>query len=183
MADNEVKEVTDKKIEAWLKQLVRSNMSVNVGLVGNPETEGADSDWAAKKGRNAEGQIESTTTSLFMVAAVHEFGSVKRNIPERSYLRSTFDEHKEGMAKIFTAALRMQGATYGSTKPEQEKVFSIVGQWMVDKVKSKFTSNTWAALKDPTRGGRNKEGRAKPLIDTGQLRSSISYEVVEGGAE
>jgi hypothetical protein len=34
-------------------------------------------------------------------------------------------------------------------------------------------------LAGPTRGGRNKLGQARPLIDTGQLRASISYEVLE----
>jgi len=33
-------------------------------------------------------------------AAVHEFGSPKKNIPQRSYLRKTFDEQKEEIERL-----------------------------------------------------------------------------------
>ena len=34
-------------------------------------------------------------SDLAMIAAVNEFGSDDGHTPERSYLRSTFDEHRE----------------------------------------------------------------------------------------
>ena len=34
------------------------------------------------------------------VAAVHEFGSPSKNIPERSFMRSAFNENKKGIVKI-----------------------------------------------------------------------------------
>lgn len=37
---------------------------------------------------------------VIVYAAVHEFGSPKQNIPERSYLRKTFDEKKDEIEKI-----------------------------------------------------------------------------------
>ncbi len=39
-------------------------------------------------------------------AAVHEFGAPRRNIPQRSYLRKTFDEEVENLSKLIEEALR-----------------------------------------------------------------------------
>ena len=38
-------------------------------------------------------------------AAVHEFGSPKKNIPQRSYLRKTFDEQKEEIERLIDAEI------------------------------------------------------------------------------
>lgn len=178
MAGSEVKVVTNKQAEAWLKGLIESNMSVHVGIVGDPATSGADSAESAKKTRDG-----TSRTSLFEVAATHEFGSPKRNIPQRSFLRSTYDEQRDNAYAVFIKALKKQGEEYGASQAEQKKVFSLVGEWLANKIKAKFTRNSWAPLKDPTRGGRNRLGRGRPLIDTGQLRASISYQVVEGDAK
>jgi phage gpG-like protein len=175
---NEVKSMTNKQAMQWLEDMLNSDMSVHVGIVGAPETAGADSGSDFKKTHDGFEPV-----SLFTVAAVHEFGSPKRNIPERSYLRSTFDENKEKVTAVFIKAIRMKGAAYAGSKSEQKEILSSVGQWLADKTKAKFTNNAWTPLKDPTRGGRNKLGRARPLIDTGQLRASISYQVVEGDAK
>ena len=40
-----------------------------------------------------------------LIAAVHEFGSPKKNIPERSFLRKTFDEQKEKIEKLIDAEI------------------------------------------------------------------------------
>lgn len=42
---------------------------------------------------------------VLVYAAVHEFGSPKRNIPERSYLRKTFDEQKEQIEELIDAEI------------------------------------------------------------------------------
>ena len=42
---------------------------------------------------------------VLVYAAVHEFGSPKRNIPQRSYLRKTFDEQKEEIEKLIDAEI------------------------------------------------------------------------------
>lgn len=42
---------------------------------------------------------------VLVYAAVHEFGSPKKNIPERSYLRKTFDEQKEQIEKLIDAEI------------------------------------------------------------------------------
>lgn len=38
-----------------------------------------------------------------VIAATHEFGSFAKNIPERSYLRSTFNEKKKDVEKVMAA--------------------------------------------------------------------------------
>ena len=38
-------------------------------------------------------------------AAVHEFGAPRKNIPERSYLRKTFDEKKDEIERLIDAEI------------------------------------------------------------------------------
>ncbi len=45
----------------------------------------------------------SKSTTLAQVAQVHEFGDPERNIPQRSFLRSTVDEHKGYIAELTIA--------------------------------------------------------------------------------
>ncbi|AIY89894.1 phage virion morphogenesis protein [Geoglobus acetivorans] len=42
---------------------------------------------------------------VVIYAAVHEFGSPRKNIPERSFLRKTFDEQKDEIEKLIDAEI------------------------------------------------------------------------------
>ena len=42
---------------------------------------------------------------VLIYAAVHEFGSPKKNIPQRSYLRLGFDKNKEEIEKLIDAEI------------------------------------------------------------------------------
>ena len=66
-------------------------------------------------------------------------------------------------------------------KMDIDTALGLMGQLVEADIKATFTNNDWPALKDPTRGGRNPDGGAKPLIDTGQLRQSIRYQIVKDG--
>lgn len=105
-------------------------------------------------------------TSVILVGTVQEFGSPTRNIPERSYLRSTMFENRLEY-KRFLSKLGKQIVT---GKLEAVKALNILGLKVSTDVKEKITEIKTPALK-------NREGN--PLIDTGHLRQSITYVVNE----
>lgn len=103
-------------------------------------------------------------TSVIMVAAVHEFGSPARGIPERSFLRSTIIAKKRSYKALFKKLGRkmVQGGT------TMAKALRLVGLAVQGDVQEKITALKMPALK-------SREGN--PLVDTGHLRQSITFEV------
>ena len=170
------RELTNAELEKLLPEIFKGQMALKVGLVAKPDG-GGDAGSAPKESKDKDGNIIfDNDVDLAYVASVHEFGDESRNIPQRSFLRSTYNENDDRIAKLLTIELKQQAAqnTYNP-----EAVLRKIGVWFVGEVKGKFTSNGWPPLKDPFRGGRNFEGDATPLVDTGQLRASIDYELVK----
>lgn len=105
-------------------------------------------------------------TSVIMVGAVHEFGSPSRGIPQRSFLRSTVQEERRGYARIFKK-LSIKIIKGQLTK---KQALGIVGLTVQKDVQKKITD-----IKQPPL----KQREGNPLVDTGHLRQSITYEVTE----
>lgn len=103
-------------------------------------------------------------TSVIMVGTVHEFGSPARNIPQRSYLRSTVESNKRSYKDMFKK-LSIRIIKGQITKKE---ALGLVGLQVQTDVRQKITDIKEPALK-------SREGN--PLVDTGHLRQSITYEV------
>lgn len=109
-------------------------------------------------------------TSTVMVAAVHEFGSATRNIPERSFMRSTLQEQQKkyigmaqrGIDKVVKGQLNIR------------QVAGLIGTEAENDMKDKITDLKTPPLKPRT---IKKKKSDNPLIDTGHLRQSIRYEV------
>lgn len=107
-------------------------------------------------------------TSVIMVGAVQEFGSPSRNIPERSYLRSTIHSKRRGY-KLFLEKLGKKVATGDMTSL---KAMQLLGTKVQGDVQ-----NTIRKLGAPPNAPRTVEekGSSNPLIDTGHLRQSIVW--------
>lgn len=110
------------------------------------------------------------------LAAVHEFGSPSRKIPERSFLRKTAfikaDTYKIWVLKNKDALFK--AITQGKLSSE---VMPKIGALWVSYVLEAFQTGGfggWKALKPRT---IKRKGSDKPLIDTGALMRSITYEV------
>lgn len=103
-------------------------------------------------------------TSVIMVGTVHEFGSPARNIPQRSYLRSTVESNKRSYKDMFKK-LSIRIIKGQITKKE---ALGLVGLQVQTDVRQKITD-----IKEPPL--KSREGN--PLVDTGHLRQSITYEV------
>ncbi|EPS56767.1 TPA: hypothetical protein ACXDAY_003468 [Clostridium botulinum] len=105
---------------------------------------------------------------------VHENGSPLWNSPPRPVLEPAMDNSKEAiaeqMAKVAEAALDNNNLSV-----ELEKV-GMLGQ---NIARDWFTNpeNKWHKNSDNT---IKRKGSDKPLIDTGELRKSITYTIKEG---
>jgi len=103
-------------------------------------------------------------TSVIMVGAVHEFGSSR--VPERSFLRSTVIEKKRDYKALF------RKLTFKIVKGDMDArtALGLIGLAVQTDVQDKITDIDSPPLV-------YREGN--PLVDTGHLRQSITFEVDE----
>lgn len=106
------------------------------------------------------------------IAAVQEFGSPKRNIPPRPAVRQAFENHRGELAALQAKIARalVEG------KLTEARAMQLLGMWAVGAIKATITSEgKFAPLAPAT---IRAKGTAKPLIDTGQLVASVTFQVV-----
>jgi len=110
------------------------------------------------------------------IATVHEYGYPKGKIPERSFIRSTVDQHRaKYQAKKKELALRIVDG-----KITTQAALSGMGEIILSDIQVKISSKIPPPLTDHTKAHR-KHGGDTPLIDTGTLRASIQTRVVLQG--
>jgi hypothetical protein len=104
------------------------------------------------------------------IAAVHEMGAPSRGIPARPFLIPTMQNNAEKyttlMAQGFRNALQ--------DKEKAAEVYEKIGLVASSDVKDYIVSGQFVPLKQST---IDRKGSSKPLIDTSEMRNSISYEV------
>jgi hypothetical protein len=123
------------------------------------------------------------------LGAVHEFGSMARGIPARSFIRKTmFQKRDEFLQKINSNAQHWITVLRDSGMKGTMTQWAIQWQaWVWDCFDGRGFGS-WAALSPKTvaaRLSRMKKNNSKtkpkksdtPLIDRGHLRQSIKYEV------
>lgn len=133
---------------------------------------------AARRGKN--GSIRTTDQPLAVIAAIHEFGL--GNMPQRSFLRSAYDENKPTIDKmvdnIATGAIK--GMSVGTALNQLgNEVQGMVQNKIVD---GPFVPNSPATYKRKEKYGSNGQ-KPRPLIDTGHLHQSIRYVIEKGGSD
>lgn len=116
---------------------------------------------------------DGDTITLAEIATVNEFGSSDGRIPARSFLRSTADARRIELNAVKRAALR----SVASGKRTTEEALNLIGQWFAAAVQRTITE-----LRSPPNAPSTiaRKGSSKPLIDTGQLRQSITWAVRMG---
>lgn len=120
------------------------------------------------KGKNAD------HITLVELAAIHEFGSPAAGIPERSFIRSTFYVRRVEALRSMCARLAKAVVTDGL---DPKRALGMLGAWAASQVKETITEiDIPPPLADST---VQAKGSSKPLVDTGQLKNSITYEVVD----
>lgn len=111
-------------------------------------------------------------------ATANEFGAGR--IPERSFMRSTYDEKIEETKKLMRKYILSYLLKIGSGKIEY-RALKVGAAYMSAMIKEKIsTSKSWAKPNSPlTIALKSKGKRIKdtPLINTGALRNSITYKI------
>lgn len=102
------------------------------------------------------------------IGHIHEYGL--GNSPQRSFLRSTFDEKRDAYIRLFR--LSFSRAAHGLCTGKEAVEF--VAMKAVADVKRKIRSNIPPPLAEST---VERKGSSTALIDTGQLINAIDYEV------
>lgn len=116
------------------------------------------------------GAKEDNGMSIALIASVHEFGSPKRNIPERSFLRAGIRASTEDISKIAARQLKLI-AKDQQTPSNAIQMLGLAGQAAVQKY---IRHGDFEPLSPRT---IEAKGSDKPLIDTGNMLQSITYEV------
>jgi hypothetical protein len=122
---------------------------------------------AAEGGAAAKG---SPGVQVIQVGTWNEFGTER--IPSRSFIRAWFDEYL-GQNKAIAKRLAMVAVRTGKSGTLLDKL----GVLFVGQIQRRI-----AAGIDPANAASTikRKGSSTPLIDTGQLRSSITYRTENG---
>ena len=111
--------------------------------------------------------------SLVEVGAVHELGSRDGRIPERSFMRSTFDARRDDYERGFKRSL-------GRVVDGTADIDTELGR--LGLVVAGDIQETIATLTDPplAQVTIDRKGSSKPLIAEGRLKASVDSEVRRG---
>jgi len=129
---------------------------------------------AGKGGDTSHTDDSTRKMSIADIAAIHEFGSPKRRIPERSFLRSTFEENRNRYVNLLGRLLRQ----LAEGKMGVEKLLNVLGLKISTDVRKKITVEGVKPKNAPATIAAKKSDR--PLVDTGQLARAITYAVERG---
>lgn len=130
------------------------------------------------QGQQAAANYQGTGLTISQIATIHEFGKVIQQpkmrrtivIPERSFLRATIDQYQSAIGK--RDALLAKGFLLG--KFSLREAMELLGTYVVGLIKQRIANG----ILPPNRPSTIARKRSsKPLIDTGQLRNSITYKV------
>jgi hypothetical protein len=146
--------VTDK--DRGAKELLRrlaKRTTVRVGVIGSE---------AAKEHGEGATNVD--------VATFHEFGL---GVPRRSFIADYVDENNTDIAE----KIRKTGKLIIKRELTPEQAFGRLGLYIQGEIQQRIADGIAPPLSEMT---IERKGSSTPLIDTGQLRSSITYEVDDG---
>ena len=117
-------------------------------------------------------------TNKMRVFLLHNFGFWTKKdvikIPERSFIRSSFDENKDEIHATGEDLIDM--VIDGSL--EVYKFYEMLGETSVNAIKQFIIEGIDPPITQLTID--NKKGKSTPLINTGRLVNAIDYEIVGG---
>lgn len=119
---------------------------------------------ASKNGMH-EGGINMAT-----LLAIHVLGAPSRGIPQRDPLRPPLIANAQRYTDLL--AIGLKNALADGTDPKL--VYEKIGIVATNDVKDYFITGNFKALSEKT---IKAKGSSKPLIDSGEMRNSITYEV------
>jgi len=168
----DVKDI-DRGFNDMLLLDVRLPKAVDIGLFGD-----TDSDIVKYASANEFGVGKSASShgGTQMMAMMSRAAGVKvKYIPERAFMRTTFDREKDNIIIDVKKMIDMYSKGYVK---DVKKYFSIIGSKMKTAIqKTITTASTWAVPNAPATIKKKKS--SKPLIDSGRMRAAITYKVIK----
>lgn len=140
--------------------LARVHAAVRVGVQGQEAS-------AGKTGPDGGAGL-----TVAEVASFHEFGL---GVPRRSFIADYADETMDRQRE----RLRVIARRVGRGAPLETELDRL-GLRIVGEIQARISKNIPPKLADSTRDRKNS---SVALINTGQLRSSITHRVVQGGGD
>lgn len=110
------------------------------------------------------------TMSMSLLANIHEFGSPSRNIPARPFLIKTLKDNQEKYVDL----IKSNTWKMITRKLDPDVFLARLGMLAVRDVQAYMVNGQFKPLAEITIA---RKGSSKPLIDTGQLRQSITYQI------
>lgn len=111
------------------------------------------------------------------LAIIHEFGSPAAGIPERSFVRSTFESKR---AEYLALLRRFAAQVYEGKSLTWRRAFGLVGAKAAADIKNRVTQG--AGIPPPNAPATvASKGSDRPLVDTNQLVNSVTWAFVKGG--
>lgn len=151
-------EIKRNRLLERLRELGATQKTVAVGVIG----------------ARADEQHQKDEATVAEVATWNHFGT--DTIPARPFLTIALERHKAEIAHIQKRLAR--GLVEG--KLELDQALGLLGETVVNAVKQTIADGV-----SPPNSQRTieRKGSATPLIDTGQLRGSISYVIREANPD
>jgi hypothetical protein len=110
------------------------------------------------------------------IAVVHEFGA--GIVPERSFVRSTFDARREELVEL--GKKLMTGVIDGKIK--LKPALDVMGSTLATAMKRKITEG--AGVPPPNAPSTvAAKGSSRPLVDTGRMLGAITWASIVGGVK
>jgi len=120
-----------------------------------------------QEGTIKAGEVKSML-DLVRIGAIQEFGAPKRNIPQRSFVRSTFDNRKSNLLSICQS--QYKNVVLG--KLPAKKALGIIGEYLTNETKMAIKNRIPPPNAPMTIA---QKGSDVPLIDTAQMIQSIQH--------
>lgn len=155
-----------------IEQELNTYYSAQVGILG-AKSKGRKNTVVTKSGKRIRGKADSSQTNA-EIGLLHEKGSKSRNIPRRSFLEVPISiMFPKFMNKIGERLI--ENLTTENLKQTYQKI-ALIGEHIVLKAFNTKGYGKWAPNSPAT---IRRKGSSMPLIDTAQLRKSVSSRVVK----
>jgi len=120
------------------------------------------------------GTLRKGEMTNVILGTIHEFGAPSVNIPSRSFIRSTVDKNR---AKYQRELKRIEER---SIKTKSAPRFDVLGEKVLADMQDRIDSNIPPPLQDSTIAARTGGKDDLALVDTGELRGSLSWAPARG---
>jgi phage gpG-like protein len=162
----------DSSLMTLIEDKLKERWKAQVGILGSDvERQNLIRVKYGEKSKAWTGEKSPLTNAK--IGTIHEFGIFKLHIPARSFLRMPlnlhlFDAIKQGSGKLGEAV----------KEGDMGKFYALIGIYAEKVVQEAFAAHGpgWAPLKPQTIA---RKGSSAQLIDSGQLRKSITSRAVK----